>query len=68
MSALLVHVKWTKLYIVTIIGILMAESKNIFDICWSHLGVHLLRNVQSPGRELIFCMFKNQSKRHKVCI
>ena len=27
-----------------------------------------LRKVQSPGRELIFYMFKNQSKRYKVWI
>ena len=37
-------------------------------IWWSQSGVHIIRKVQSLGRELIFCMFNNISKRYEDSI
>ena len=43
-------------------------EKCISYFWWSQSGVHILTKVQSLGRELIFCMLKNQSNWYEVWI
>ena len=59
-------IKWS--FVVVLFGSGGNKSKNIFDILLVSVRCSILRNVQNLGRQLIFCMFKNQSKRSKVWI